>query len=322
VSDPILLVNVGSPEAPTPGALRSYLREFLSDPRVIDMPAWQRWLLVNLIILPTRPKQSAHAYQAIWRPEGAPLLHFSQRQRSALENKTGRRVVLGMAYGKPSLKDALKELDGGGAYTVVPMFPHYASATVGGVLEGVYGQLRTRTVVPPVHVVPPFWSDAGFLDALAAVIRRELRDAQHLLLSYHGLPERQVMAADAGCLRSDDCCARVPKGCYRAQCLATSRELKARLGELPLSTSFQSRLGRAKWIGPSSEQHVVELAKQGVKRLAVATPSFVADCLETLEEIGIRLKQTFLAAGGESFTLVPCLNDDPAFIDALARWVQ
>jgi ferrochelatase len=320
MTDAVLMVNVGSPDEPTTPAVRRYLREFLSDPRVIDIPAWQRWLLVNLIILPTRPKQSAHAYQQIWRPEGSPLVHFSKLQQQALEKKSGQRVVLGMAYGNPSLHDALASLEGVGSLTLVPMFPHYASATFGAVLEGVYGKVRTRNVVPALRVVEPFWNAPGFLDALAAIIQRNVGDAEHLLLSYHGLPERQVMAADAGCLRSDDCCARVPKGCYRAQCLATSRALAERI-KLPLSTSFQSRLGRDKWIGPASDAHVEELAKKGVKKLAVATPSFVADCLETLEEIGLRLKETFVKAGGEKFTLVPCLNDDPAFIDVLARLV-
>jgi protoporphyrin/coproporphyrin ferrochelatase len=321
MSEAVLMVNVGSPDAPTPHALRSYLGEFLSDPRVIDIPAWQRWILVNLIILPRRPKQSAHAYQAIWRPEGSPLVHFSRLQREALEKKSGKRVVLGMAYGNPSLHDALASLEGVEAMTVVPMFPHYASATFGAVLDNVYSRVHSRVVVPALRVVPPFWHESSFLDALAAVVQRNLGDAEHLLLSYHGLPERQVKAVDAGCLASVDCCERLPKGCYRAQCLATSRELGKRIS-LPMSSSFQSRLGRDPWIGPSSDMHVEELAKKGVKRLAVATPSFVADCLETLEEIGIRLKETFLKAGGESFTLIPCLNDEPAFIDTLARLVQ
>ncbi len=315
------MVNVGSPDAPTTSAVRSYLREFLSDARVLDMPALSRWLLVNLIILPTRPKHSAHAYAAVWRPEGAPLVHFSKLQREALEKKTGKKVLLAMGYGHPSLPEAAAQLGGVERLTVLPMFPHYASATVGSVLEGVYKTLAKRTVVPAVRVVPPFYSDDAFLDALAAVIRRNLGHSEHLLLSYHGLPERQVMAVDPGCLRSDDCCARNPTGCYRAQCLATSRALFDRLEPLTLSTSFQSRLGRDKWIGPSTETHVQELAARGIKRLAVACPSFVADCLETLEEIGLRLKETFLKAGGEQFTLIPCVNDEPAFIDLLAKYV-
>jgi ferrochelatase len=190
------------------------------------------------------------------------------------------------------------------------------------VLEGVYRRLSARAHVPAVRVVPPFWSAPGFLDTQAELIRSAMGDAEHVLLSYHGLPERQVMAADPGCLRSETCCDRLPAGCYRAQCFATSRELAARLPGVKLSSAFQSRLGRDKWLGPASDAHVAELAKGGVKRLAVACPSFVADCLETLEEIGLRLKETFLAAGGESFTLVPCVNDAPKFIDALAQCVE
>ncbi len=316
------MVNVGSPDEPTVPAVRRYLREFLSDGRVIDIAAWKRWLLVNLIILPTRPKTSAHAYQSVWRPEGSPLVHFSKLQRDALEKRLGRPVLLAMGYGNPSLPSVLNALNGAAQLTVLPMFPHYASATVGSVLEGVYRRLAGRAVVPAVKVVPPFWHSAGFLDAQAELVKASLGDAEHLLLSYHGLPERQVMAADPGCLKSDACCDRLPAGCYRAQCLATSRELQARLPGVKLSSSFQSRLGRDKWLGPASDAHVVELAKSGVKRLAVACPSFVADCLETLEEVGLRLKETFLQAGGQSFTLVPCVNDSPTFIDGLAKCVE
>jgi ferrochelatase len=315
------MVNVGSPDEPTPSAVRRYLREFLSDPRVIDLTGWKRWLLVNLIILPFRPKKSAEAYRAVWRPEGAPLVHFSRLQQAALQKRIGRPVLLAMGYGNPALPKVLAELNGVQRLTVLPMFPHYASATVGSVLEGVYKNLARKTVVPAIKVVPPFWSSPGFLDAQAELIRSHAGGA-HVLLSYHGLPERQVMAADPGCLRSEGCCDRLPAGCYRAQCLATTRELQARLPGVTLSTSFQSRLGRDTWLSPSTEQHVAELAKQGVKRVAVACPAFVADCLETLEEIGLRLREHFLAAGGESFTLVPCVNDSPQFIDTLAKLVE
>ena len=319
---PVLMVNVGSPDAPTAPAVRRYLKEFLSDGRVIDMAAWKRWLLVNLVILPTRPKKSAEAYRAVWRPEGAPLVHFSSLQREALEKRLGRPVVLAFGYGQPSLPSALASLNGAASLTVLPMFPHYASATVGSVLEGVYRGLSRKQVVPAVRVVPPFWAAPGFLDAQAELIRAALGDAQALLLSYHGLPERQVMAADEGCLKSGSCCDRVPAGCYRAQCLATSKALAERLPGVALSSSFQSRLGRDKWLGPSTEAAVEELAKQGIKRLAVACPSFVADCLETLEEIGIRLKEHWVKHGGEKFTLVPCVNDAPKFIEALAQCVE
>ncbi|MBK7861118.1 MAG: ferrochelatase [Archangiaceae bacterium] len=316
------MVNVGSPDAPTTAAVRRYLREFLSDPRVIDLPGWQRWLLVNLIILPTRPKKSAHAYQAVWREDGAPLIHFSKLQRDALAKRLGRPVHLAFGYGKPALPQVLRELHGARRITVLPMFPHYASATVGSVLEGVYRTLSAGPVVPAVKVVPPFWSSAGFLGAQAELVRTHAAEADHVVLSYHGLPERQVRAADAGCALNDECCARVPAGCYRAQCLATSRALAERLPGVTLSSSFQSRLGRDPWLKPSTESHVQALAKQGVQHLAVACPSFVADCLETLEEIGLRLKERFLAAGGKQFTLVPCVNDAPVFIDALALLVE
>jgi protoporphyrin/coproporphyrin ferrochelatase len=322
MNDAVLMVNVGSPDAPTVPAVRRYLREFLSDARVIDIAAWKRWLLVNLIILPTRPKKSAEAYRAVWRPEGAPLVYFSKLQQQALEKRLGRPVVLAFGYGQPSLPSALASLNGAATLTVLPMFPHYASATVGSVLEGVYKNLSAKPVVPAVRVVPPFWSVPGFLDAMAENIRAASGDAEHVVLSYHGLPERQVMAADPGCLRTETCCERLPAGCYRAQCLATSKELAARLPGVSLSTAFQSRLGRDKWLGPSTERHIEELAGKGVKRIAVACPSFVADCLETLEEIGIRLKEHWVAHGGTGFTLVPCVNDSPKFIEGLAQWID
>lgn len=316
------MVNVGSPDAPTTPAVRQYLREFLSDARVLDFNALKRWLLVNLVILPTRPQKSAEAYRAIWREDGSPLVHFSKLQQQALEKRLGRPVVLAFGYGQPSLPSAVAQLNGAARVTVVPMFPHYASATVGSVLEGVYRTFSAKTVVPALRVVAPFWKAAGFLDAMADNIKASRGEADHVLLSYHGLPERQVMAADEGCLRSESCCDRVPAGCYRAQCLATSRELAARLPGVALSSSFQSRLGRDKWLGPSTEAAVEELAKKGIKRLTVACPSFVADCLETLEEIGLRAKETFVAHGGEHFTLVPCVNDSAKFIEALAQQIE
>ncbi|OGQ11863.1 MAG: ferrochelatase [Deltaproteobacteria bacterium RBG_16_71_12] len=329
----VVLINVGTPDAPTTSAVRRYLREFLSDPRVIDLPALGRWALLNLVILPFRPRKSAALYRAIWTPQGSPLLVHGRALAAALQARLPQaRVALGMRYGSPALAEALA--DAGDRVVLVPLFPQYASATAGSALAEarrlIDGGARRRSVTE----VPPFFDDDGFLAAAASKIMEATQaGVDAVLLSYHGVPVSQVQATVApGHVCGGDpawrCCAALSPDnarCYRAQCLATSRALEARLRAAgctaPVSTSFQSRLGRARWIGPATVDAVDELARSGKKRLAVACPSFVADCLETLEEIGVQLRARFLAAGGERFTLVPCLNDDARFVDALARMV-
>lgn len=331
----VVLMNIGSPEAPEPGPVRTYLREFLSDPRVIDIPAVPRWLLLNLIILPTRPAKSAEAYKKVWRPDGSPLVAISKAQRDGLSARLpGTTVLLAMRYGKPSLAEAVEVLrkDGVDEVTLVPLYPQYSSAATGSSIEAVAKALSEESFVPSLSVVPPFFDDEGFLDAQAARIRTTLQSyaADHVLFSYHGLPERQVKACDptqAHCFASANCCDAIVgpnHACYRAQSFATTRALVTRLGLDPArtSTSFQSRLGRTPWIQPFTDEHLNELAAKGVKKLAVACPSFVTDCLETLEEIGLRAKAQFVAKGGEDVKLVPCLNDDPAWLDALAALVR
>ncbi len=323
----VLLVNLGTPDAPDVAAVRRYLREFLSDPRVIDMNPVGRWLLLNLVILPFRPAKSAHAYQAIWGPQGSPLLHYSVRQRELLEQRLSVPVLLAMRYGNPPLRAAVERLrqDAVDEVLVVPLYPQYASATTGSTLEAVLRALGTLPHVPSVRVVPPFFSHPGFLGAWAKVVQETLaaHPVDHLVFSYHGLPERQVKATDQSglhCLRRADCCEKLVEAnhaCYRAQCFATTRALKERLGLATCSTVFQSRLGRVRWLEPSLDGHLAMLAKQGVKRVAVVCPSFVSDCLETLEEVGLRMKAQFVAAGGQELVAVPCLNDSPAWLDAL-----
>jgi ferrochelatase len=332
----VLVVNVGTPEAPRPRELRRYLRQFLSDPRVIDIHPVGRWLLLNLVILPFRPRRSAEAYAAIWTEAGSPLLVHSRAFRDALQAALGPRyaVVLGMGYGEPSLASALDALKASGIDRVVafPQFPHYASATFGSVLDAVYREAAHRWNVPSLAVVPPFWADEGFVAAWAAVGRPHLDDfaPDRVLFSFHGLPERQVLKSDETgrhCLQSADCCAAVGphnRSCYRAQCLATARALAAALG-LPAerwSVTFQSRLGRTPWLRPYTDEVVRETARAGTRRLLVFTPAFTADCLETLEEIGLRAAETFRAAGGEELRLVPCLNAHPTWVEAAARLVR
>lgn len=341
----VVLINVGTPDAPTTPAVRRYLREFLSDPRVIDLPAIGRWALLNLVILPFRPKKSAALYRAIWTPQGSPLLVHSRALAAALQSRLPQaRVLLGMRYGSPALAEVLSEVladaqadaqaSAGERVVLLPLFPQYASATTGSALAEAHRLLDGLAHRPSVAELPPFFDDDGFLTTVASMITEATQaGVDALLFSYHGVPVSHVQATvAAGHACGGDpqwsCCSALGAdnaSCYRAQCLATSRALEERLRaagfRAPVSTSFQSRLGRARWIGPSTVDTVDQLARSGVKRLAVACPSFVADCLETLEEIGVQLRARFLSAGGERFTLVPCLNDDARFADALARIV-
>jgi len=328
----VLLAQLGTPASPRTGDVRRYLREFLSDPRVIDLPGPTRWLLVNLVIAPFRAPRSAHAYRAIWTPEGSPLRVLGEALAAALASALGPavRVELGMRYGAPTLGDALDRLAGAGArrIVVIPLYPQLAESSVGSALAAVEAWRKQRPAPPDLSVVPPFFAAPGFVDAVAAAARPVLASRpEHVLMSYHGLPERHVRKADpsgARCFARPDCCLRpgATDTCYRAQCLATTRAVAAALGLAPerVSTGFQSGLGRARWIGPSTDELLVSLAGRGVKRLAVLCPSFVADCLETLEEIGIRARARWLGElGGREFALAPCVNATPPFVTFLAE---
>ena len=328
----LLLINLGTPDDPHPPAVRRYLAEFLSDPRVIDINAVGRWLLLHGIILRTRPKKSAEAYHKIWTDRGSPLLLHGEDLAAAVAARLGPawRVELAMRYGRPSLPAALDRLEAAGATRVVvlPLYPQYASSSTGSTLERVYSLAGARPVTPALAVVPDFFDDPGFLDAVADVARAPLAAFRpdHVLMSFHGVPERQVRATDLGpshCLATDSCCAAIGpanRACYRAQCFATARGLAPRLGVGPggYTVAFQSRLGRTPWIRPYTDELLVSLARGGTRRLAVLCPSFVADCLETLEEIGLRARETFIAAGGEDLLALPCVNAAPAWADAVA----
>jgi ferrochelatase len=328
----ILLVNTGSPDSPEVPAVRTYLRQFLSDPRVIDLHPVARWLLVNCIILPTRPKTSAAAYKSIWTDRGSPLVVNSQEFCDALGKQLpGALIEIGMAYGKPSVPAAMDALVAQGAtrLMIVPMFPQYASATVGSVLELAYKTAAHRQNVPALSILPPFYEEPEFLDAWAAVARPELDGfrADHIVISFHGLPERHVRKADptgSHCLAKADCCKHYLDGnpmCYRAHCFATAEGITQRLGLSPdrFTIAFQSRLGRDPWLKPATDETVVALAKNGVKRLAIVSPAFVADCIETLEELGGQAKESFLHHGGADFLFVPSLNAHPQWVSAFAE---
>ena len=329
-------MNVGSPDAPEAGPVRRYLREFLSDPRVVDISAVGRFLLLELFILPTRPAKSAKAYKKVWTAEGSPLLAHSRAFVAGLAETLGPAysVKLGMRYGRPGITAALAEFRQEGVDRIVlfPLYPQYAASSTGTSLEAVYRAARTLWNVPALSTVPPFYDEAGFIDAFAArgrpIIDRVDPDA--ILFSFHGLPERQIRKSDdtgTHCLASDSCCAVMSpqnRWCYRAQCHDTARRIAAalQLADGRWHVTFQSRLGRTPWIRPYTDVVVDELAKQGKKRLVVFCPAFVADCLETLEEIGMRLHDDFLARGGEALELVPSLNDSPEWVATAASLVR
>jgi len=331
-----LLLNLGTPNSPSVSDVRRYLREFLSDPRVIDIPAAARWLLLNLVILPFRPKKSAAAYAKIWTADGSPLLNHSRALTAAVARELGPDwvVELGMRYGQPSIASALDRLREAqvSRLVVLPLFPQYSEAATGSALAKVDEQMQRIGYVPALATLPAFYDSPAFTRPVANAAEEALRSfaADFVLFSYHGLPERQVRAADpsrAHCLASEDCCASIldaNRNCYRAQCFATTRAVAQILALEPErhATAFQSRLGRTPWIQPFTDHILVELAARGIKRLAVICPSFTADCLETLEEIGIRAAAQWRDLCGGQLLLIPAVNSRPDWIRSVASMLR
>lgn len=332
----VLLVNLGSPDSPEPRDVRRYLAEFLSDPRVLTMPAALRWLLLRGVILPFRPRRSAHAYSAIWTEDGSPLLVHSRALHAGVAEAlgSGYHVELAMRYGQPSLDGALLRLAVAGVprLVVIPLFPQYARSTTDSVRARALECAGGHWPEGDITTVESFYDHPGFIAAIEAVARPafEAFAPDHVLMSYHGLPESHVRREDASgkhCLARDTCCDAVGEAnarCYRAHCYATSRAIAAafRLEPEEYTVAFQSRLGPARWIGPATDRTLGALAARGIERLAVLCPSFVCDCLETLEEIGIRGRAQWLEAGGRDFQLVPCVNAHPVWVRGLAGLVR
>ncbi len=326
----LLLINLGTPDAPTTGAVRRYLREFLGDPRVLDIHPVGRALLLHLIILPSRPAKSAQAYASIWDAKrGSPLLYHSRDLAEAVAEKLGAdwHVELAMRYGKPSLGDALdafaaQEVE---RIVVLPLFPQYASSSTGTAQTRVMELAGRSWNVPALDFVPAFYNDPGFLTAFEAVARPVLAEFRpdHVLFSFHGLPVRQIVKTDrhgAVCFQRETCCDELKNpNCYRAQSFATARALADRLALASdrYTICFQSRLGRTPWIKPYTDHVIDQLGRGGTKRLAVMCPAFVADCLETVEEIGIRAREQWKRAGGDELILVPSLNATRPWVDAV-----
>ncbi|PRB80266.1 ferrochelatase [Pseudomonas sp. MYb185] len=328
----ILLVNLGSPASTEVADVRRYLNQFLMDPCVVDLPWLPRRLLVSLILL-RRPRESARAYASIWWEEGSPLVVISKRVRDQLRSRVDMPVELAMRYGEPSIEQGIVALMQQGVSEILLMhqYPQFADSTITTAVLEAQRVIEQHRFPVRLTVLPAFHGRPDYLEALASSARPHLEGGfDHLLFSYHGLPERHLRKADPTgdyCVSFEDCCERHSPShptCYRAQCRAVSQSIAERFDLAPQqwSMSFQSRLGRAKWIEPYTEAQLEELAARGVKRLLVMCPAFTADCIETLEEIGDRGREQFIDAGGEELVLVPCLNDHPQWMDTLADWAR
>ena len=315
----VLMVNLGTPDAPDRASVRRYLKEFLWDPRVVEVPRPVWWFALNGIILNTRPGRSARAYQKIWTDQGSPLLVISRKQRAALEEllefRLGSKVpvALGMRYGKPSIRSALEELRDGGVrrILVLPMYPQYSATTTASIFDAVSSELRGWRWLPELRFINHFHDDPGYISALADSVRRhraEHGDADRLLMSFHGIPEEYFHQGDP----------------YFCECQKSGRLLAESLGldSTQWQLSFQSRLGPKQWLQPYTDQTLEQLAGDGIRSVQVMCPGFSADCLETLEEIAMENREVFLNAGGERYEYIPCLNDDAEHIAMLADLVD
>jgi ferrochelatase len=331
----VLIANLGSPDSTSVPDVRRYLKEFLGDERVLDIAAPLRWILLEGVILRSRPKRTAHAYSKIWTPGGSPLVVTSENVRRKLEEKTGPGLPVraAMRYGNPSIPDIVASLAAEGFDDVLlfPQYPHYAMASWETVVARVREETARQAPGMRLTCVQPFYADPDYIEVLYQVAAPALATPHdHLLFSYHGIPERHLRKADSSrshCTRFAECCVTPSPAhatCYRAQCVRTTAEFARRAGLDPAkySMSYQSRLAGEPWLQPFTDLEFARLPKTGVKRLLVMCPSFLADCLETLEEISMAGKETFLAAGGEHLEKILCPNDHPVFIDFLANRVQ
>ena len=318
----VLLVNLGSPDSPEPKDVKRYLGEFLMDERVIDVPLWARTLLVKGIILNTRPKASAAAYKKIWWDEGSPLIVISERLQGAIQKQTSLPVALAMRYGSMTIKKGIQELVDKGVDEVllIPLYPQFAMATTETIL--VLAEEIRQAHFPQISIsdLKPFYNHPDYIQVLSDSISKHLegKDYEHLLFSYHGVPERHIRKSDvtkSHCKIDGSCCATASSAhefCYRHQCKEVTRLVgeKLNLKEGTFSTSFQSRLGFDPWLQPYTDRTIERLGKEGIKKMAIVTPAFVSDCLETLEEIAMEGEEIFHEMGGKDFTTIPCLNDD------------
>ena len=327
----VLLINLGTPSAPTPIAVKAYLDEFLMDPYVVDIPYPLRWLLVKGIILNTRPKQSAHAYQQIWTEAGSPLLVYSNDFFDKLNALVPEnyQLALGMRYGSPSIREAAKTLRDCDRVCIFPLFPQYSLAATETAIVEAKRALQAEFSDDRITVVNDFFTSDFFLESWAGLLKEHYKPGYHLLFSYHGLPVKQldkVASCRKLCSRKTDCCAMADynRQCYRAQCYATTHAVAELLGikRENYSIGFQSRLGKVPWIQPYTDDVLTHLSNQGIKKLQVACPSFVVDCLETLEEIGMRAQEDWLQLTQGEFELVPCLNSRQDWVQRVSDFIS
>lgn len=330
----VLLANLGSPDKADTPSVRRYLNQFLMDRYVIQLPWLLRRMIVSLFVLPKRPKASAEAYKSVWMEQGSPLVVLSERLKKAVQASLDMPVSMAMRYGNPSIESELlalsqrPEID---EVLYLPLYPHYAESTVATSIEEAKRVIAEHKLDIKLTIVEPFYDNPQYIDALVSSAEPYLKqEYDHIVFSYHGLPESHITKLDKSgqhCLQSSDCCMQpneAHKTCYKHQVMRTTECFVEKLEIQPAtySVAFQSRLGRAKWLGPNTEDRLRELAQSGVKNVLVICPAFVTDCLETLEEIAIRGQEVFTEAGGEKLTLVPCLNDHPAWVDTLATWCK
>ena len=329
----VLLANLGSPDNAETPAVRQYLNQFLMDPHVIQLPWILRRLIVSLFVLPSRPKESSKAYQKVWLTEGSPLIVLSEKLKKALQEKLTIPVAMAMRYGNPSIESELLKLKKQNIDEVlfIPLYPHFADSTVTTSVEEAKRVIQKHKLNIKLTLIPPFYDNDDYIQSLVTSAEPYLsQDYDHIVFSYHGLPESHLKKLDTSgkhCLQQDNCCQQSHEchaRCYRHQVFQTTQCFadKAGLSEQKYSIAFQSRLGRAKWLGPNTEDRITELANSGAKNILVICPAFVTDCLETLEEIAIRGQEVFKEAGGEKLTLIPCLNDHPDWVATLALWCQ
>ncbi|UXP33229.1 ferrochelatase [Reichenbachiella agarivorans] len=326
----VLLVNLGTPDSPSVPHVRKYLREFLMDGRVIDIPYISRWLLINLIIVPFRGPKSAKEYQKLWEDRGSPLKFYGEDLAEATQKKLGKEyeVVLAMRYQSPSIQKGLEQLKAAkvNSIKVIPLFPQYASASTGSVIQEVMRIVSQWQVIPKLEIVDQFIDQDLFIETIALNAKKLMKDTEydHFLFSYHGLPERQIYKAEIGKCAVGNCCnhyGEANKYCYRAQCFETTRLVSKKLGldDSMVTTSFQSRLGKNPWIQPYTDHKLVELAEGGIKKVLAFSPAFISDCLETTFEVGKTYKKDFIDAGGEQWDLVPSLNVEETWVDCVVE---
>ena len=309
----VLLINLGTPDAPDPGAVRRYLAEFLSDPRVIEIPrlAWKP--ILHGIILRTRPKKSAHAYAQVWTNEGSPLAAITKAQTRALQERLGNgvHVEFAMRYGNPAIRHTIERMMAAGCTRILaaPLYPQYCAATTASASDALFAALAAMRLQPTLRMLPPYYDDPLHIEALCASLERQLAkldfEPQRLLLSFHGMPQRTLELGDP----------------YHCHCQKTARLLGEKLS-VPTDIAFQSRFGKAKWLQPATDEVLAAYPSKDVKRIAIAAPGFSADCVETIEELGIRGRETFEQAGGERFARLDCLNASDEGMDILEQLVR